>query len=127
MGVPLLRPRMAGTGAAPARALPILHAAEVGGGGGGEGRSGSSMSKPNEDLTAAKAHEALVVAAQQALELLIGASALTASDVRTALRVALALAEQEASVLVFDAGEDGTEDGPAVRADAEAKEEETTT
>ena len=97
MELPLLRPRMAGTGAASARALPILHAAEVGGDAGGEGRSGASMSKPNEDLTAAKAHEALVVAAQQALELLIGASALTPRDVRTALRAALALAEQEVS------------------------------
>ena len=77
-------------------------------------------------VCAANAHDALVAAARRALELLIGASALTASDVRTALRVALALAEQEASVLVFDAGEDGTEDGPAVRADAEAKEETTT-
>ena len=39
MELPLLRPRMAGTGAAPARALPLLHAAEVGGyGAGGEGR-----------------------------------------------------------------------------------------
>ena len=62
MELPLLRPRMAGTGAAPARALPLLHAAEVGAGGDGEGRSGASMSKPNEDLTAAKAHEALVTA-----------------------------------------------------------------
>ena len=48
-------------------------------------------------VRAVNAHEALVVAAQQALELLIGASSLTASDVRTALRVALALAEQEVS------------------------------
>ena len=63
MGVPLLRPRMAGTGAAPARALPLLHAAEVGGDAGRRRQERSpSMSKPNEDLTAAKAHEALVTA-----------------------------------------------------------------
>ena len=48
-------------------------------------------------VRAVNAHEALVVAAQQALELLIGASALTPRDVRTALRAALALAEQEVS------------------------------